>query len=143
MQYPFTDEQLAIAELARNFMEREVAPVGGEIDARPDPKDCYPKELINKASKLGLRTIALPEEYGGMDADIFTKTLALWEGAQIEVGTIKCLSQCWKATTILSKAGTKAQKDHWFHLTSAKAGRCVRTAGEVRPFHLKRCACCG
>ncbi|MDP6277852.1 MAG: acyl-CoA dehydrogenase family protein [Nitrospinota bacterium] len=113
MQYPFTEDQLAIAELTRNFMEREVAPVAVEIDARPDPKDCYPRELINKASKLGLRTIAIPEEYGGMDADLFTKTLALWEGAQIEIGTIKCLSQCWKATTVVSKAGTKAQKDRW------------------------------
>jgi alkylation response protein AidB-like acyl-CoA dehydrogenase len=113
MQYPFTEDQLAIAELTRNFMEREVAPVAVEIDARPDPKDCYPRELINKASKLGLRTIAIPEEYGGMDADLFTKTLALWEGAQIEIGTIKCLSQCWKASTVVSKAGTKAQKDRW------------------------------
>ncbi len=113
MQYPFSEEQLAIADLTRNFMEREVAPVGAEIDARPDPEDCYPGELINKASKLGLRTLALPEEYGGMGADTMTKTLALWTGGQIEIGTIKCLSQCWKATTAITKAGTQAQKDHW------------------------------
>lgn len=113
MQYPFTEEQLAVANLTRNFMEREVAPVAAEFDARPDPKDCYPRELINKASKLGLRTLAIPEEYGGMDANLMTKTIALWTGGQIEIGTIKCLSQCWKATTALSKAGTKEQKDRW------------------------------
>ena len=110
MQYPFTEEQVAVANLTRNFMEREVAPVAAEFDARPDPKDCYPRELINKASKLGLRTLAIPEEYGGMDANLMTKTIALWTGGQIEIGTIKCLSQCWKATTALSKAGTKEQK---------------------------------
>ncbi|MFP6890094.1 MAG: acyl-CoA dehydrogenase family protein [Nitrospinota bacterium] len=113
MQYPFTEEQLAVANLTRNFMEREVAPVAAEFDARPDPKDCYPRELINKASKLGLRTLAIPEEYGGMDANLMTKTIALWTGGQIEIGTIKCLSQCWKATTALSKVGTKEQKDRW------------------------------
>jgi alkylation response protein AidB-like acyl-CoA dehydrogenase len=56
MQYPFTDEQLALADMVGDFMEREVAPVAAEIDRRPDPKDCYPAELINKASKLGIRT---------------------------------------------------------------------------------------
>ena len=48
-----------------------------------------------------------------MGANLMTKSLALWTGAQIEIGTIKCLSQCWKATTIVDKAGTKAQKDYW------------------------------
>ena len=48
-----------------------------------------------------------------MDANLMTKTIALWTGGQIEIGTIKCLSQCWKATTALSKAGTKEQKDRW------------------------------
>ena len=113
MQYPFTEEQLALADLTRNFMEREVMPVAAEIDARPNPEDCYPKELINKASKLGLRTLAIPEEYGGMGADTLTKTLVLWTGAQYEVGTIKCLSQCWKVSGAISKAATKAQKDRW------------------------------
>ena len=56
MQYPFTDEQKALAELTKDFMEREVLPVAAEMDRYPDPKDCYPAELINKASKIGLRT---------------------------------------------------------------------------------------
>ena len=81
MQYPFTDEQLAVAEKTRSFMEREVAPVAAEMDARPDPADCYPRELINKASKEGLRTIAVPEAYGGMGVDTTTKAMALWTGA--------------------------------------------------------------
>ena len=87
MQYPFTKEQLELAERVRSFMEQEVAPVATEIDARPDPRDCYPKELINKASKLGLRTIAVPKEYGGLGAGMIEKTLALWTGAQIEIST--------------------------------------------------------
>ncbi|MEE9274154.1 MAG: acyl-CoA dehydrogenase family protein, partial [bacterium] len=116
MQYPFTEEQLALAQLTRDFMEREVAPVAAEIDARPDPRDCYPAELIRKASKVGLRTIAVPEEYGGIGAETTTKALALWTGAQIEIGLIKCLSQCWKVSTALAKCGTEAQKDKWLKL---------------------------
>ena len=93
MQYPFTDEQLALADMVGGFMEREVAPVAPEIDRSPDPKDCYPAELINKASKLGLRTLAVPEEWGGIGADTMTKALCLWRGGQTEIGVIKCLSQ--------------------------------------------------
>ncbi len=113
MQYPFTEEQLALADMVGDFMEREVAPVAAEIDRRPDPKDCYPAELINKASKLGLRTMAVPEEHGGAGADTITKALCLWRGAQIEIGVIKCLSQCWKISTALAKRGTGAQKEKW------------------------------
>ncbi len=134
MQYPFSEEQLAIADLTRNFVEREVAPVGAEIDARPDPEDCYPGELISNASKLGLRTLALPEEYGGMGADTMTKTLALWTGGQIEIGTIKCLSQCWKATTAITKAGTRAQKDYWLKKFAADDGA-VCSLASTEPDH--------
>ena len=113
MQYPFTKEQLALAERTKNFMEQEVVPVAAELDSRPDPKDCYPKDLINKASKIGLRTLALPKEYGGIGADQLPRTIVLWTGAQYEVGTIKCLSQCWKVSGAIAKVGTQKQKDKW------------------------------
>ena len=113
MQYPFTEEQLALADLTREFMERDVAPVAAEMDRRPDPKDCYPGELLNKASQLGLRTMAVPEEHGGIGADTTTKALCLWTGAQIEIGVIKCLSQCWKISNAIFKCGTEAQIEKW------------------------------
>ena len=87
MQYPFTGEQLRLADLTREFMERDVAPVAAEMDRRPDPKDCYPGELLNKASQLGLRTMAVSEEHGGIGADTTTKALCLWTGAQIEIAS--------------------------------------------------------
>lgn len=113
MQYPFTEEQLALADLTRDFMEREVAPLAAEIDSRPDPKDCYPGELLNKASHLGLRTMAVPEEHGGIGADTTTKALCLWTGAQIEIGVIKCLSQCWKVSNAIFKCGSEAVLEKW------------------------------
>ena len=116
MQYPFTEEQLAMSDLVNDFMEKEVAPVAAEMDRSPDPKDCYPAELINKASKLGIRTMAVPEEWGGAGADTTTKALCLWRGAQTEVGVIKCLSQCWKISTAIAKRGTEAQKEKWLKM---------------------------
>lgn len=106
----FDDEQIALKELAQDFFVREVKPVAAEIDARPDPKDCYPAELINKASRLGLRTIGIPEEYGGGGADVVTKSLLLDAMTEIEPGTAKCLSQCWKVCQVITEGGTEAQK---------------------------------
>ena len=114
MTVKFTDEQLALKELAQDFFIKEVKPVAAEIDARPDPKDGYPADLIRKASKIGLRTLGLPEEYGGGGADVVTKTLLLAAMTEIEPGTAKCLSQCWKVIQVINEGGTGAQKKKFF-----------------------------
>jgi len=114
MPYQFTDEQLAIRELAVDFFMKEVKPVAAEMDARPNPKDCYPAELIRKASKIGLRTLGLPEEYGGAGADVVTKSMVLAATTEIEPGTAKCLSQCWKVMQVINEGGTEEQKKKFF-----------------------------
>jgi alkylation response protein AidB-like acyl-CoA dehydrogenase len=110
MSIQFTEEQLAWRDRARDFFEREVRPVAAEIDARPDPKDCYPAELVRKLSKIGLRTLALPKEYGGAEADVVTKALLLMTMCEVEAGTAKIMSQCWKVSQVIVEAGSEEQK---------------------------------
>ncbi len=110
MDFTFTEEQLALKRMARDFFEREVRPVGAEIDARPDPKDCYPAELVRKGSELGLRTLAIPGEYGGGAVDLITRALILSETCEVEVGTAKVFSQCWKVSQLIAEAGNEEQK---------------------------------
>ena len=111
MSIQFTAEQIALRDLARDFFEKEVRPVAAEIDARPDPKDCYPGELVKKLSKIGLRTLALPKEYGGIEADVATKALLLMAMCEVEAGTAKIMSQCWKVSQVIVEAGTEYQKE--------------------------------
>jgi len=110
MSIQFTEEQIALRDLARDFFEKEVRPVAAEIDARPDPKECYPRELVKKMSKIGLRTLALPKEYGGVNADVVTKSLLLMTMCEVEAGTAKIISQCWKVSQLIVEAGTEFQK---------------------------------
>jgi alkylation response protein AidB-like acyl-CoA dehydrogenase len=110
MSIQFTEEQLALRDLARDFAEKEIRPVAAEIDARPDPKDCYPRELVKKMSQIGLRTLAIPEEYGGANADVITKALVLMAMCEVEVGAPKIMSQCWKVSQVIVEAGTEFQK---------------------------------
>ena len=91
-------------------MRSEVRPVAAEIDARPDAKDCYPGELVKKLSKIGLRTLALPKEYGGSEADVVTKALLLMTMCEVEAGTAKIMSQCWKVSQVIVEAGSEYQK---------------------------------
>lgn len=110
MTIKFTEEQLDLKELAKEFFEKEVRPVMAEIDARPNPKDCFPRELIRKASEIGLRTLPLPEEYDGVGADIITQALVFSTMTEVEPGTAKVLSQCWKAAQGILIHGTEEQK---------------------------------
>lgn len=110
MSVRFTEEQMALRDRALDFFEKEVRPVAAEIDARPDPKACYPGELVKRCSEIGLRTLALPEEYGGIHADVVTKTLLLATMCEVEAGTAKIMSQCWKVSQVIVEAGTEFQK---------------------------------
>jgi alkylation response protein AidB-like acyl-CoA dehydrogenase len=110
MTIKFTEEQIALKELAHEFFEKEVRPVMAEIDARPKSKDCYPRQLVRKGSEIGLKTLPLPEEYGGVDADIITQTLVFTTMCETEAGTGKIYSQCWKVARVIYDVGTEGQK---------------------------------
>lgn len=65
MDFRETEDQKMLRQMVRKFAENEVKPVALEYDHKENPKECYPWDLLKKASKLGLRTISMPAEYGG------------------------------------------------------------------------------
>ncbi len=69
VDFRLSEEQLGLQRLARDFAEKEMKPVVAELDAKPDPRDCFSWDLVRKASKLGFRTMAVPPKYGGGGID--------------------------------------------------------------------------
>jgi hypothetical protein len=65
MDFRENEGQKMLRQMVRKFAENEVKPVALEYDHKENPKECYPWDLVKKASKLGLRTISMPAEYGG------------------------------------------------------------------------------
>jgi butyryl-CoA dehydrogenase len=62
----FTDEHRQIAQTTDEFTLKEIAPVADKLEK----KDwALTRELIKKASELGLTSVEIPEAYGGMDMD--------------------------------------------------------------------------
>ena len=128
MDFTFTDEQRALQQLARDFFESEVRPVAAEYDQREDPRDCVPWELIEKGSKLGLRTLGTPEEWGGGGADLLTQALVIEEMARVDIGASKTFSHNWKVSSRIAALCNEEQKkrflppfvaDHRYLLSNA------------------------
>ena len=62
----FNDEQKAMAETARKFLENEMLPKKEEIDHK---KPGLLVEIMKKAGEVGLLMVSIPQEYGGLGMD--------------------------------------------------------------------------
>ena len=61
MDFTFTSEQVQLRKRAREFAEREIAPLAEELDASYD----YPSEGMDRIKRSGLYAYVVPEAYGG------------------------------------------------------------------------------
>ncbi|MCF8241124.1 MAG: acyl-CoA dehydrogenase family protein [Melioribacteraceae bacterium] len=60
-EFKFTEEQLMLRDMVRDFTENEIKPIAHKIDE----EEKIPEELIKKLGELGILGVAFPEEYGG------------------------------------------------------------------------------
>ena len=68
MNFAFTEEQLELQEVVREFVEKEITPIAGEMDA----ENATRPELFKMAADIGLLNVIVPEEYGGLGLDSVT-----------------------------------------------------------------------
>src|SRR5947208_12026204 len=72
MDFSLSNEQRAWQMTARKFAQEEIKPISLELDERPDAHDTFDWDIVEKGSKLGFRTLAVPKEYGGEGTDYVT-----------------------------------------------------------------------
>lgn len=84
--FTLTDEHEMIRQAARDFAQKEIAPIAAEFDESGD----FPYETIKKMGALGLMGIEVPEEFGGAGMDTLAYVLALEEICKVDAahGTI-------------------------------------------------------
>jgi acyl-CoA dehydrogenase len=68
--------------LARRFAEEEIRPISLERDQIADPAATLSWDIIRKGSRLGLRTAAVPREWGGHGIDFVTQAVVIAELAR-------------------------------------------------------------
>ncbi len=78
MVFTLTDEQLAIKEMARDFVNEEIVPVARLYDE----EERFPEELMQKLRETGLFNLAIPEQYGGPGIDKISHALVVEELAR-------------------------------------------------------------
>ena len=92
----FTQEHRAIARTAREFYTNEVAP---NIEAIQHHEPGVAAGVLRKAASLGLTSVAIPEEYGGLALDLASAMVVAeqiagdgsycaWHGAHTGIGTL-------------------------------------------------------
>lgn len=83
MDFTVTEEQRAIVETARRFVETEVAP---HVE-RFEREESFDREIVRKMGSLGLTGGTVPESEGGAGLDHVTLSMLLEELAYIDVTT--------------------------------------------------------
>lgn len=114
MDYLITDTQLAWQMKARQFAEGEIRPLSLARDQIADPAGTFDWEIIKKGSKLGIRTAAIPTEYGGHGVDFTTQALMIAEMAKADSAIAKTFSQSWKWSHLIDDNGNTEQKKRFF-----------------------------
>jgi alkylation response protein AidB-like acyl-CoA dehydrogenase len=88
MDFRFTEDQLSIQSIARDFAQKRIAPVAAELDAKGE----FPLENIREMGQLGLMGIEVPEAYGGAGMDSIAYALAVIEIAAADAATSTIMS---------------------------------------------------
>ncbi|MFQ5895349.1 MAG: acyl-CoA dehydrogenase family protein [Nitrospinota bacterium] len=113
VEFRLSEEQRGLQRLAREFVEREVKPWAARGDQVPDPAENFNWEIIEKASRLGLRTLAVPKRFGGGGADILTVCIVGEELAVGDLGIAVSFDQTWKYTYILTDVVNEDQRGRY------------------------------
>jgi alkylation response protein AidB-like acyl-CoA dehydrogenase len=76
----YTDEHKMIQQAARDFAQKEIAPIAAEHDESGE----FPHETIKKMGEMGFMGVEVPEEYGGAGMDTLAYVLAVEEIARAD-----------------------------------------------------------
>jgi alkylation response protein AidB-like acyl-CoA dehydrogenase len=121
-------EQLEFRDTVRDFVESEVKPVTLKADRLDLGDRSLPQAVLRKASQIGLRTLALPEDLGGVGADALTACIVTEELAVGDSDVAAVLSETSALALRLFTQMSEAQRarfgeafleDDDFHLALA------------------------
>ncbi|GMQ78795.1 MAG: acyl-CoA dehydrogenase family protein [Anaerolineae bacterium] len=110
VNFKITEEQEMIQRLARDFARNEIAPVAEHYDKSHE----YPWPVIKKAQDLGLTSMNIPEEYGGLGLSLFEEVLVSEELSWGCSGISTAIAINNLAMLPILIAGNEKQKQEYF-----------------------------
>ena len=106
-------EQLEFRDTVRSFVNDEVKPVTLKADRLDLADRSLPMDVLRKASQMGLRTLALPEDLGGVGADALTCCIVIEELAVGDTDLAAVLGETAALSLRLFPAMTTEQGDRF------------------------------
>jgi hypothetical protein len=116
-----SEEQRLMRQSCRDFVDDVIAPFirsnwQREWDMNPGAR--LPPEILEGAEKIGIRTLGVPEEFGGVELDpkseVRTFALISEEIARGDSGLADKLVQNWKVSVLLRNLAPRHLQEKWF-----------------------------
>jgi alkylation response protein AidB-like acyl-CoA dehydrogenase len=107
--YEKTDEQKAITEMVRQFVDEQIIPNAEHFDH----EDEFPEAIVEQMKELGLFGVTIPEEYGGMGLDLTTYAMIVEELSRGWISISGVVNTHFIGSYLLMKFGTDEQKEHF------------------------------
>src|SRR6266498_2292702 len=126
--FPLTEEHKMIRDAARDFAEKEIAPIAAEFDESGE----FPHNTIKKMGGMGFMGIEIPEQYGGAGMDSLAYVLALEEICKADAshGVIMSVNNSLYCHGIM-KFGTEEQKQKF--VTPIASGQAIGAYSLTEP----------
>jgi alkylation response protein AidB-like acyl-CoA dehydrogenase len=116
-----SEEQRLMRESCRAFVDDVITPfirTNWQREWDMSPANRLPKEILEGAEEIGIRTLGVPEEFGGIELDpkteIRTFALISEEIARGDSGLADKLVQNWKVSVLLRNLAPRHLQEKWF-----------------------------
>jgi alkylation response protein AidB-like acyl-CoA dehydrogenase len=118
IDFEISDEQRMVAEAAREFARRELAPRAAARDRSGE----FPLRELKQLAELGLLGVNLPESFGGAQAGVVAYSLAMTEIARADASVSVAMAVTNMVGEVINKFGTDEQRQKYIpRLTSGAA----------------------
>lgn len=112
----FSEQNLAVRNMVREFAREEVAPVAKQFDESGE----FPWETVGKMADLGLLGMPWPEELGGSGMDLTSYIIVIHEMAKVDAShAITISAHTTLGTSPIFNFGTEAQKQRYIPILAA------------------------
>jgi alkylation response protein AidB-like acyl-CoA dehydrogenase len=107
--YEKTDEQKAITEMVRQFVDEQIIPQAEHFDH----EDEFPEAIVEQMKELELFGVTIPEEHGGMGLDLTTYAMIVEELSRGWISISGVVNTHFIGSYLLMKFGTDEQKEYF------------------------------
>jgi alkylation response protein AidB-like acyl-CoA dehydrogenase len=113
VDFSLNEVQRGWQQKAREFARDALRPVSLARDQVEGGFGPWDWDLIRQGSRLGFRTLAVPQAWGGPGADFVTQGLVMAELAAGDSAMSKAFSQNWKWSHLIAENCTNDQKERF------------------------------